>query len=220
MKKTLVALIPLFIIVVAGFFISKKPMNNPILPADHSGESPSSNSATPSTSATSTAATIPAEKQTEVLESILKSGNDNDPRLDSDLKVLSEPAKQSFGKKYESIPAEKRNEKGTIVFLLGRNLQTENDIVFMGKVLREEPCRGLKNCREDMLQGDAHSESGIEVTLAYPQIMALKALERILSQGRTHPLFTRSMEEVKAATNSPVDIIAKMAKDLEKKYGR
>lgn len=222
MKKTLIALFPLFVIVVAGFFFSKKPFNKVeegAVPSSQSSESAPMSAVNPSQNIATTPS-APTEKQVEVLNAVLSSHNDNDPRLDSELKVLSPEAKISFVKKYETVPAELRNDRGTIVFLLGRNLQTENDIAFMGKVLREEPCRGLKNCREDMPSSDPHGETGIEVTLAYPQIMALKSLERILSQGESHPLFRRSMDEVKAATNSPVDKIARVAKDLEAKYSK
>lgn len=219
MKKTIIALFPLLLIVVAGFFFSKKPFNSP-LEAKVSEETTGVSAPPGSSSPVMSEPSASEEKQVEVLESVLQARNDNDPRLDTDLKVLSEGSKKAFVKKYDSLAAEKRNERGTIVFLLGRNLQTEADIVFMGKVLREEPCRDLNNCRGDPQRGDSHNEIGIDVTLAYPQIVALKSLERILAQGEAQPLYRRSMDEVKAATNSPVEKVANLAKNLERKYGR
>jgi hypothetical protein len=152
-----------------------------------------------------------------VLDSVLAAHNDNDLRLDRDLKELSEPAKRLFQEKYRSLPAEKRNALGTIVFLLGRNLRTEHDLDFMEKVLAST-CRSLQNCDSDPPPGDPanlHSESGMELTLAYPQIMALKGLERILLSGPSHPLFQRSLEMVISATHSPIIKVAQVARSIQ-----
>ncbi len=63
-----------------------------------------------------------AEEQVRILEDILTTRNDNDPRMDRDLMILNENAKMRFILKYKSLPAEQRNDRGTIVFLLGRNI--------------------------------------------------------------------------------------------------
>jgi len=76
--------------------------------------------------------------QARILDQILSSKNDDDPRLDTDLKLLSEETKTVFRAKYRAMPPEKHNERGTIVFLLGRNLKTAQDYLFFKEVLRRE----------------------------------------------------------------------------------
>ncbi|HAR41558.1 MAG TPA: hypothetical protein DCS07_02835 [Bdellovibrionales bacterium] len=125
-----------------------------------------------------------------LLKEILKSKNDNDPRLDRELRVLSEGAKNLMVQQYRAFEAEKRNERGTIVFLLGRNLRAEPDFSFLCEVLREPPCLSLKNCSGDpstVGREDFEHESGEEITLAYPQIVALVALQDYLLAGSTTP---------------------------------
>jgi hypothetical protein len=154
---------------------------------------------------------------------VLESRNDNDQRLDKDLKVLSAGAKQLLRQRYEEFPPEGRNERGTIVFLVGRNLTEKSDIEFMEKVLSEAPCRSMQNCKEDSprSQGaDAHSETGIEVSLNYPQIVALKSLERILELGESDPLYQYAWEEILRARQSPIPKVAEMARDIEAKYSK
>jgi len=159
--------------------------------------------------------------QSAVLENILASHNDNDMRLDTELKVLDTGAKKLFQQKYEQIPAEKRNERGTVIFLLGRNLAHESDIAFLSKVLAEPPCRSMQNCASDPPHsGDVHGDNGVEVTLAYPQIVALKSLERVLESGNKNPLFEQAMDTVHKATQSPVAKVAIMARAIEAKYSR
>src|SRR5208282_5341547 len=62
-----------------------------------------------------------------VLQEILDTKNDNDPRLDSDFKTLSESEKQALQEKYLSYTPEKLNERGTLIYLLGRNIENEKD---------------------------------------------------------------------------------------------
>ena len=68
-----------------------------------------------------------AKAQLATLEEILGSRNDNDPRLDRGFVGLSPEARELFREKYRSLAPERRNERGTIVYLLGKNLQTADD---------------------------------------------------------------------------------------------
>ncbi|MGZ3685662.1 MAG: hypothetical protein ACXVB9_11465 [Bdellovibrionota bacterium] len=159
--------------------------------------------------------------QVTTLENVLASHNDNDMRLDTELKVLDEGAKKLFQQKYEQISPEKRNQRGTVVFLLGRNLTHESDIAFMGKVLAEPPCRSMQNCASDPPHsGDVHGDNAVEASLAYPQLVALKSLERVLESGNSNPRFQQCMETVHKATQSPVAIVANLARVIEAKYSR
>lgn len=160
-------------------------------------------------------------KQLSTLNEILSSRNDNDMRLDTDLKVLSAGAKSLLRKRYQEIRPESRNDRGTIVFLLGRNITSEEDIGFMDQVLNELPCRSLANCREDIppqTDDHGHGEMGLEVTLAYPQIYALKGLERVLDRGSNDLLYANAMDSLRRAKASSTPKIAEMARELEQKY--
>lgn len=161
--------------------------------------------------------------QLSTLNSILASKNDNDQRLDKDLRVLSPGAKALLRQRYEEFPAERRNERGTVVFLLGRNITEEKDLDFMRKVLDEEPCRSMQNCREDNPRAkgsDTHAEMGMEVSLNYPQIVAVKSLERVLDRGEGDPMYQAALEELQRATHSASDKVSEMAREIEAKYGK
>jgi hypothetical protein len=122
-----------------------------------------------------------ASPQLRILEQIFVSKNDNDPRLDTELRTLDEPTKAAFRAKYASLPLEKRNERGTLVFLLGRNLVTPEDYAFLKTVLSEAPCLSLADCNRAMESelGDSdHQADSLGIVLAYPQITALKAIEK------------------------------------------
>lgn len=146
-------------------------------------------------------------QKVKVLEQILSSKNDNDPRLDREFIGLSAGAKSLFRDQYRSLPAEKRNERGTVVFLLGRNLTSESDFDFFCEVLREPPCFSLADChRSSASREDFDRESGEEITLAYPQIVALKVLEKAESKWRQHVVKT-----LDCAKDSKVGVVARRA---------
>jgi hypothetical protein len=122
-----------------------------------------------------------------ILTQILASKNDNDKRLDTEFKNLSPGTKYLLKQKYASLPAEARNERGTIVFLLGRDLAssgTAADFQFFDQVGAEPPCRSLGDCSQETKAGpeDSHEETAIGVTLSYPQQVLLHTLQDYLSQ--------------------------------------
>ena len=112
------------------------------------------------------------------LDDILRSRNDNDPRLDSDFNALSPEAKRLLRERYAGLPRERRNELGTIVYLLGKNLSSAADWEFLRAVAAEPPCLSLADCskRAPMGPGDA-------VTLAYPALVALEQAKDALRAG-------------------------------------
>lgn len=134
-------------------------------------------------------------KKLDLLEEILKSKNDNDPRLDQEFNTLSPEAKILFQKKYQELPKEQRNERGTIAYLLGKNLSSKQDWDFMRKVVGESPFLGPAD----------------PVTLAYPSLVALKLAERALEQGR---FIKEALSVMAAGKKSPVPIVARLAKSL------
>lgn len=113
------------------------------------------------------------------LEDVLRAGNDNDPRLDRDFQGLSPQAKELFRAKYRSLPPERRNERGTIVYLLGMNLSSTDDWAFLKEVVGEPPCLSLADCSKRAVGGGL----GEEVTLAYPSLVALRQAQRALEQA-------------------------------------
>lgn len=111
------------------------------------------------------------ESRASLLDEVLASRNDNDPRLDTAFDGLSLAEKASFRRRYEELPRERRNERGTIVYLLGRNLAVPEDWAFLRKVVAEPPCLSLSDCSK---KGPEAPEPGDEVTLAYPALVALR----------------------------------------------
>jgi hypothetical protein len=122
----------------------------------------------------------------KVLAEILESGNDNDQRLDTDFRNLSVEDRRALRSYYGQMEAEDRNGRGTVVFLLGRNIKDAEDVEFFRSVLAEEPCLSLFDCTQVEVTDrattvDEHDQSQ-EITLAYPQIVALRSLESVYQQ--------------------------------------
>lgn len=164
------------------------------------------------------AANTPA-LQLALLEEILLSRNDNDPRLDTAFNDLSPQAKRLFRRKYRQLPAESRNELGTVVYLLGRNLRTDEDWAFMRDVVTAPPCLSLADCHAEAAAGaDSHVAAGLELTLSYPAVMALKRAERILQAGGGDP--ARALQLIAAAKSSRAKTVADLAADIEQRYSR
>ena len=73
----------------------------------------------------------------------------------------------------------KRNDLGTIVFLIGRQIDSKEDIEFLKTVLMEKPCLSLADCAksDSPASGEAAHLEGInETTANYPQLMALRQM--------------------------------------------
>lgn len=160
-----------------------------------------------------------------LLDQVLVSKNDNDPRLDTELKQLSPGTKKLFQDRYRNLAPEKRNEKGTVVFLLGRNLENEGDLAFMGEVISEAPCLSLGDCANEpkgsVGSDDLHHDPGSGVTLAYPQIVALKSIEAFLSRPeRDAGATAAAWRSVEAAQRSRVEKVAELANEIARAHGR
>ncbi|MBI5595303.1 MAG: hypothetical protein HY928_04355 [Elusimicrobia bacterium] len=145
------------------------------------------------------------------LDAILAAKDDNDPRLDRDFERLSEATKQAFRRRYAELPREYRNERGTVVYLLGRNMTGPADWDFMRRVALEEPCQSLWDCS----QPGGGTGPGDEVTLAYPSLAALKRAEAELSRGGPHKEEARAVIEDALSSKAPA--VRRMAERL---FGR
>jgi hypothetical protein len=152
----------------------------------------------------------------QLLVDILKSKNDNDPRMDSEFKHLSPGTKVLLKERYAAYPAEARNERGTIVFILGRDLAnsgTAEDFVFFDQVANEPPCLSLGDCGKIMKSApeDAHEESAIGVTLSYPQQMLVHTLGDFVTQNQDNPLREDAIRSLQGLSRSPISSVAARA---------
>ena len=158
-----------------------------------------------------------------VLKEILESKNDNDPRLDSEFKSLTPGAKKVLRQEYKGLKPERFNEKGTVVFILGKNLANKEDFDFFADVLSEPPCQNLADCSAsaaDVPPEAAHEESADQVTLSYPQIVSLKALDHFLAAHSTLPpdMTKWTQHDLNLAAGSGNPVVAAMAQEIIIKY--
>jgi preprotein translocase subunit SecF len=58
-----------------------------------------------------------------ILDQIFEAKNDNDPRIDTAFNHLTPGEKRALESKYLNYKKEALNERGTIIFLLGKNVQ-------------------------------------------------------------------------------------------------
>jgi hypothetical protein len=161
----------------------------------------------------------------KILDEILRSKNDNDPRLDTEFKSLTPETKRLFRKRYAETPPERRNARGTIVYLLGGgNLATDEDWAFLRAVAAEPPCLSLSDCGKKPAPGGDEEAEGDEVTLAYPSLVALKqaqhALESAGAISTASPARSEALSVLAAGTKSSSRAVTRLAARLEKRFSR
>lgn len=147
------------------------------------------------------------------LEEILASGNDGDPRLDSEFSALTGPQKRSMERRYGRARREEFQARGTIAFLLGRAAETREDWAFLRGVAAEPPCLSLDDCAK---AGEAPPLD--EVTLAYPQMLALAMAERALASRR--PGSDGAWDVLREASRSRTPLVARKAAEIEASLAR
>lgn len=113
------------------------------------------------------------------VESILRTKNDSDPRV-NDLKELSSEFHKALFEKYNKLKMEDRNGRGFIVFLVAKNLKSAEDLDFLQKVYQEAPCLSLENCGVSG-NDDSHSAGVNQTTTIYPQLAGLYQIEKQLA---------------------------------------
>jgi hypothetical protein len=151
----------------------------------------------------------------KILTEIFDSKNDNDPRLDKDFNHLSPHTKEALEAKYRELHPEARNERGTIVFLMGRNLNSSKDFEFFSQVIREQPCLSLGKCSETGERDNPEENEGVEITLQYPQIVALKSLELYLNKN---PESASAIQVLREAMKSKSPVVRQTASSLLTKF--
>lgn len=123
---------------------------------------------------------VTTKEKVSTLKEILASKNDNDPRMDTELKNLSNEDKDALVSMYNDLKPERLNDKGTIAFLIGREMTRPEDAEFLKNILSEEPCLSLENCGVTNAGNDPHMDSVNNVTLSYPQIVALNRIKNFV----------------------------------------
>ena len=147
-----------------------------------------------------------AQDTLRLFTELISAKNDNDPRWDHGFDGLSDAAKDLLRAEYERFPREARYERGSVVYVLGRNLKTEADWAFFRKVVAEPPCLSLADCAKPP-SGPIDPAVGDEVTLAYPALMALKQAER----GLAGPSAAQARSVIAAGKASSVPPVAALA---------
>lgn len=122
------------------------------------------------------------QKKLELFRAVIKTGKDNDPRVDSELKSLTPALKNALKKEYEQLPPEHRNGRGFIAFLIGRSMTEPADVDFLAQIVQEEPCLSFKDCSARGPMYEEAEEHSTQVTLNYPQIVATRMLKQNLSK--------------------------------------
>lgn len=148
-----------------------------------------------------------------LLDEVLAARNDNDPRLETSFNALTPAARKSFREKYRRLPPERRNQRGTIVYLLGKNLSAPEDWAFLREVAAEPPCLSLADCGKAAPAENGTEDSADEVTLAYPALVALVQAERVLAAGG--PARGEALSVVRAAKGSSVPAVVEAASRLD-----
>jgi hypothetical protein len=124
----------------------------------------------------------PELKKWLVFQEIMKSKNDNDPRLDRDLNELTPGLRQALRQKYSQLPPESRNERGLIAYLVARDLRTVEDLDFLKSVFEEAPCLSLENCTVRS-NSEAHLSGIDQTSMNYPQLAPLYQLEKQIEKN-------------------------------------
>lgn len=152
------------------------------------------------------------EQKLAVVDEVLASRNDSDPRLDREIRDLSPALKARLRERYHEIAPEDRAGRGMIIFILGRELKSIEDVEFLSEVLQEPPCRSLEDCTREPPAGavDEHAASIGNVTLVYPQLVAIKSLERAL---RDSNLKSSVLETLESAERYGHPNVARAARD-------
>lgn len=158
----------------------------------------------------------------KIFQSILVSKNDNDPRLDKDLKKFGEQMHEALYEKYAQLEDENRSGRGLIAYLVARDMKSENDFNFARKVYEEAPCTSLEKCH-NVQSSDPHHSGIDQVTLNYPQMAQLFQIESNLNAKPSlldDPAYKRGVASVvHRAEEFPVPIVKNKAHEIAVRFG-
>jgi hypothetical protein len=162
-------------------------------------------------------------KQWTVFQEIVNSRNDNDPRIDQELKTLSPKMHENLIKAYQQLPMENRNSRGLIAFLIARDLQSTRDVEFLKSIYQEQPCMSMGDCSKSETTADPHAEATNQTSLNYPQLAGLYQLEQQLERNPNllnNPEMRQEIADLlREARQFPGSSLQARAEDIQKKYG-
>jgi hypothetical protein len=162
------------------------------------------------------------EKQWNILKDVLQSHNDNDPRVDQELKVLSPKLHEELRKTYTQLPMESRNSRGLIVFLIARDLQNSADAAFLKAVYEEPPCLSMADCSQAQ-PSNSHEESVTQTSLSYPQLAGLYQLDQKLERNpellQSPEMHQEIADLLREARQFPNEALRRRAEEIQKKLG-
>lgn len=166
----------------------------------------------------------PQEKlQWTVFEDILRNKNDNDPRLDQDLKKISSRFREALYEKYAHLPSEDHSRRGLVVYLIARDISSTEDLQFLKKVYQEAPCLSMADCKSASSDQDPHHSAIDQTTLVYEQLSVLYLIERQISQNPNLLSNATSRSELiqvlAQAESYPVPAVHEKARAIRTKYG-
>jgi len=163
------------------------------------------------------------KSQWATFEDILKTKNDNDPRLDQDLKKISSRFREALYEKYAQLPPEDHSRRGLVAYLIARNGSSIEDMQFLKKIFQEPPCLSMADCKSAPVNQDPHHTSVDQTTLVYEQLSVLYLLERQISQNPSllNDAASRSgfIQVLAQAESYPVPTVHEKARALRAKYG-
>jgi hypothetical protein len=162
------------------------------------------------------------EKKWKAFEEILNSKNDNDPRVDEELRHLSPQMHDNLRKAYSHLPPENRNGRGFIAFLIARDLKDSNDVQFLQEIYQEPPCQSLQNCAE-AAAADPHFDGINATSLNYPQLASLYQLQKRLEADPSvleSPEMRNSISQtLREARQFPSSAVQNRAQQIQEKFG-
>lgn len=168
----------------------------------------------PVLSATKQKFSAPTIAKLKILDEIFATKNDNDGRLDTEFNDISPELREALIVSYKSMPKERLNERGTVIFLLGKKIEKESDLDFFKDVIAEAPCLSLNDCSADNtveIPGEEHLAEAQETTLVYPQLMSLRLISSNYVGSDNTALKESMAEFFKLAQQSPSEYIAEEA---------
>ncbi len=161
------------------------------------------------------------KKKIKTFEEILNSKNDNDPRVDSELKSLSAEVHQNLQKAYSQMPKENRNGRGFVAFLIARDLKSVEDARFLKGIYEENPCLSFQDCSKEG-PSDPHIDGINQTSLNYPQLAALYQLERKLESQpdllNQPEMRNELLSVLREAQQFPSDSVQKRAQNILSKF--
>jgi len=102
---------------------------------------------------------------------------------------------------------------------LSRNPTSPEDWAFLRQVVGESPCLSLDDCSREEKSHDPHRELGVDVTLAYPQMVALNQAEQLLEKsGKTSATGQEALRVIQSARTSQSPLVARKAAELSGRF--